>query len=86
LQGDAVKPHPTADWLQITLDLQGCGLSLKRISDETFIPYSTVMGYRLLEVEPRWADGQVLITLWRRFMPPDAELPMRQGKLRQRAL
>jgi hypothetical protein len=44
------------------------------------------MGYRNLDVEPRWADGQVLISLWRRFMPAESDLPLRQGKLRQRSL
>lgn len=75
-----MKPHPTADWLQITLDLQGCGLSMRRISDETFIPYSTLMGYRNLEAQPRWPDGQALIVLWQRFMPPGSQVPMLPDK------
>lgn len=77
------------DWWQVTMDLQAAGITIKRISDETLIPHSTVMHYRNEGAEPRHADGEALLSVWRRYAeaglkgsPP----PTRKAPLRQRAL
>jgi hypothetical protein len=73
------------DWWRVTVDLQRCGVSLSDVSDLTLIPRSTLLGYRNLDVEPRHADGEALLALWRQHMP-GMQSPMKPERLRQRAL
>lgn len=68
------------------MDLQAAGLSLQRISDETLIPKSTISGYRNHDAEPRYQDGEVILALWRRFMPDGQAVPTQPAGLRQREL
>lgn len=68
------------DWWQITMDLQSAGYTMQRISEETFIPRTTLLGYRNTGVEPKHADGETLLALWRRVMVPP--VPCVEGKLR----
>lgn len=74
------------DWWQVTMDLQAAGLSLKRISEETLIPWSTLQGYRNHGAEPRHRDGEALLAVWRRYAGAGREAPTTSAPLRQRAL
>ncbi len=70
-----------ANWWQIVTDLQ-MHLSLEAISEVTCIPKSTIMGYKNTDAEPKHADGERLIALWRqRMLPP---LPLVEGTTRSR--
>jgi hypothetical protein len=68
------------DWWRITMDLQDAGYSLQRVADETFIPRSTLLGYRNLGAEPPHGNGEALLALWRRVMVP--AVPVTDSKVR----
>ena len=70
------------DWWKLIEDLRRSGLSMEGIATGTFIPKSTLLGYRNLDAEPKHADGEQLKQLWlRRMVPP---LPTQDGSVRIR--
>lgn len=70
------------DWWQIIEDLRRTGLNVTAIADAVGIPKSTLLGYRNLDAEPKYADGEALIALWRaRMVPP---VPVKPGSVRTR--
>ena len=68
------------DWPRIIEDLRRTGLSVEGMSEATGIPRSTLLGYRNLDAEPKHADGEALLNLWRRRMMPP--LPLQAGSVR----
>lgn len=76
----ALQPGQRYDWWRVISDLQMHGMSLEGIAEVTFIPKSTLMGYKNLYAEPKHADGERLLALWRqRMLPP---FPIREGTTR----
>lgn len=70
------------DWWQVIQDLQMHGMTIGGIAEITFIPKATIMGYKNQGAEPKHADGERLIALWRqRMLPP---LPVVEGATRTR--
>lgn len=68
------------NWERIIEDLRRSGLSVEAMAEATSIPRSTLLGYRNLDAEPKHADGEALLRLWRtRMVPP---LPVQQGSVR----
>lgn len=68
------------DWEKVIEDLRRSGLSVEAMAESTKIPRSTLLGYRNLDAEPKHADGEVLLRLWRaRMIPP---LPVQPGGVR----
>jgi hypothetical protein len=77
-----IQPGQRCDWWRVLEDLRMHGLSLEAIADATGIPKSTILGYKNLAAEPKHADGDRLIGLWRaRMMPP---VPVVPGTTRSR--
>ena len=77
----ALPPGQCVDWSRVILDLHMHGMSAVAIAEVTHIPKSTLMGYKNLGVEPKHADGERLIALWRtRMVDP---LPVVMCELRQ---
>lgn len=75
-----IPPGHRCDWWQIVTDLQ-MHMPMTSISETTGIPLATLAGYKNLNVEPKHADGERLLGLWRqRMLPP---LPTREATLRQ---
>ena len=75
-------PHGhRCDWWRIVTDLQ-MHMSLEAIFEVTGIPVSTLAGYKNLNAEPKHADGERLISLWRQRMVPP--LPIVAGTTRSR--
>lgn len=73
----ALSPDQRYDWWRILQDLSMHGMSLEAISEVTGIPKSTLLGYKNLDAEPKHADGERLVALWRaRMVPP---LPILSG-------
>lgn len=70
------------DWWRIIADLSAKGMTMQRVSDLTSIPLSTLAGYKNLNVEPKHADGERLLVLWRRTVMP--ALPVTAGSVRNR--
>lgn len=76
-----LPPGQCVDWWQIIQDLHMHGMSAQAISEVTHIPKSTIMGYKNLGVEPKHADGERVLALWRRRMhgePPVVMCALRQ--------
>lgn len=68
------------DWERIIADLRRSGLSVVEVADAVGIPKSTLLGYRNFDAEPKHADGEALLRLWRtRMVPP---LPVQPGSVR----
>lgn len=68
------------DWWTVIVQLHRKGVGLAAISDATEIPISTIAGYKNLNVEPKYADGEAVIALWRERCI--GELPMLVGSVR----
>lgn len=69
------------DWWRVILDLQ-MHMSLQAIADVTGIPKGTLLGYKNTDAEPKHADGERLLGLWKlRMLPP---LPVVIGTTRSR--
>lgn len=69
------------DWWRIVTDLQ-MHMSIEAIAEHTTIPRGTLLGYKNQGAEPKHADGERLIWLWRqRMLPP---LPVVEGTTRSR--
>lgn len=77
-----IPPGQRCNWWQVIRDLQMHGMSLEDIAEAAYIPKSTLMGYKNLDAEPKHADGERLIGLWRRRMLPP--LPVVEGTTRSR--
>jgi hypothetical protein len=76
-----MAPGQCCDWWRVIQDLHMHGLTLVAIAEATYIPKSTLHGYKNLGVEPKHADGERLIALWRtRMVDP---LPVVMCSLRQ---
>lgn len=77
-----LAPDQRYDWWRILEDLRMHQMSLESISDATSIPKSTLLGYKNLQAEPKHADGERLIAVWRtRMLPP---LPVVTDSVRNR--
>lgn len=77
-----IPPGHRCDWWRVIQDLQMHGMSMEAIAEITFIPKSTLMGYKNQDAEPKHADGERLLALWRtRMLPP---LPVVEGTTRSR--
>lgn len=63
------------DWFRVLADLAYAGVSLAATSERTSIPRSTLHGYKCLDAEPRHADGEAVLALWRQHMPPGEPIP-----------
>lgn len=76
-----LRPGQCVDWWQVIQDLHMHGMSMAAISEASYIPKSTLHGYKNLGVEPKHADGERLIALWRtRMVDP---LPVVACEIRQ---
>lgn len=71
------------DWWRLLDDLRRVGLGFEAVSKGTGIPVGTLAGYKNLDVEPKHADGSVLITLWKR-RHDGAIVPIMKGSVRSR--
>lgn len=76
-----LKPDQRLDWWRIVQDLHMHGYTAEAIQSVTGIPKSTVLGYKNLHAEPKHADGERLVALWRRCMLPP--LPVITDSIRQ---
>lgn len=64
------------DWGKVVTDIRQAGLTFGAMSKETKIPESTIKGYLFANAEPKYADGEQMLALWRRCMwPPVPRLP-----------
>jgi hypothetical protein len=63
-----LAPGQCVNWWQVLVDLAMHRMTMGAISDATGIPKSTLAGYKNLGVEPKHADGERLIALWRTRM------------------
>lgn len=70
------------DWWRVLADLNRFGLSVTDVSSQTSIPRSTLDGYKNLNVEPKHADGERLLALWRLKCAP--MVPVITGSVRNR--
>lgn len=70
------------NWWQIIADLSKKGMTMEVIGGLVNIPVSTLAGYKNLNVEPKHADGERLLMLWRRTMMP--AIPVTAGSVRNR--
>ena len=52
------------DWNRVLLDLRCAGFSDAALAERLDIPKSTLAGYRILDAEPSWSNGQRIIALW----------------------
>lgn len=51
------------DWFRVLADLQRAGHSLKHVSSQLKIPYSTLHGWRD-GAEPGYSHGEQLLAMW----------------------
>lgn len=70
------------DWWRVITDLSNKGMTMEAISGQVSIPLSTLAGYKNLNVEPKHADGERLLALWKRTMMPP--MPVVTGSVRNR--
>lgn len=75
------EPGLCVNWWRLIQDLHMHGYSFSDLAEVTHIPASTIKGYKNLNVEPKHADGERLIALWRMRMVGD--LPMTECAIRQ---
>lgn len=69
-------PVVRVDWLQVMLDLQRRGFTVQAVSSQIAVPKATLMGWKNLGAEPRYADGERLLAFWARVTErPAAEAP-----------
>lgn len=52
------------DWPQILRDLGRKGYATESIAQVLGIPKATLMGWKNLGVEPKYADGEALLIFW----------------------
>lgn len=77
-----LAPDQRLDWWRILEDLRMHQMSLEAIAEATSIPKSTILGYKNLSAEPKHADGERLLALWRtRMLPP---VPIVRDSVRNR--
>lgn len=75
-----LDPQRRVDWWKVMDDLSKAGMTMEAVSAAVFIPVSTLAGYKNSNVEPKHADGERLLALWRQRLTP--ELPMTRGSVR----
>jgi len=76
-----LAPDQRYDWSRILLDLSMHGMTLAAVSEATGIPVSTLHGFKNLDAEPKYADGNRLLALWQHRMHPP--VPRITGSIRQ---
>ena len=65
------------DWFRVMAELQAKGYSVTAVSAAIDVAKSTVMGWRILDAEPRHSDGERLVGLWCQVMDqPREALPL----------
>ncbi len=77
------KPGLCVWWWRVIQDLHMHDYSMQDVAEITHIPRTTLQGYKNLDVEPKHADGERLLALWRSRMvglPPMRECRLRQGE------
>lgn len=52
------------DWFAVICELKRMGISTYRVSQETAIPQSTLIGYKG-GAEPKFSDGEILVEYYR---------------------
>jgi len=70
------------DWWRVITDLSCKGMTMEAISSSASVPLSTLAGYKNLNVEPKHADGERLLSLWRKKCAP--AVPVITGSVRNR--
>ena len=78
----SIDPQQRVDWWRVIDDLNKAGLGFRGIAQQTQIPLATLAGYKNLNVEPKHADGERLLALWRRTCTP--AIPTTAGSVRNR--
>ena len=76
-----LAPNQRYDWSRILLDLSMHGMTLQAVFEATGIPVSTLHGFKNLDAEPKYADGNRLLALWQHRMHPP--VPRITGSIRQ---
>lgn len=83
LTAPTLAPDQRLDWWRILEDLRMHRMTLEAISEATGIPKSTLLGYKNLQAEPKHADGERLLAVWRtRMLPP---VPIIRDSVRSRS-
>jgi len=59
-----LPPVQRVDWFRVLCDLKYSGLSLKTIALFVDVSKSVVIGWKNIDAEPRYVDGERLIVLW----------------------
>lgn len=67
-------------WWAVLMQLHKKGLHMNRISTQTAIPKSTLLGFKNLSVEPKHRDADALLWLW--FQEIGGEVPLQPGSVR----
>lgn len=75
-----IDPQQRVDWWRVMDDLSKAGMTMEAVSAAVSIPVSTLAGYKNSNVEPKHADGERLVELWRRRVMPT--VPMTRGSVR----
>lgn len=73
----AVDPD-RVDWFGVLLMLQRQGIPTTSVADQLRIPRSTILGWKQ-GAEPKYADGEALVTLWARVTGKKLEDLPRNG-------
>lgn len=70
-----LRPGQCINWWQVVTDLQ-MFMSVAALSEVVVIPKSTIMGYKNGGAEPKHADGERLLSLWRQRFNGDPPVVM----------
>jgi hypothetical protein len=80
-----LRPGQCYDWWRIITDLQ-MHMTMVAMAEVTRIPRTTLIGFKNGNVEPKHADGEQLLQLWRLRMagaPPVVMCDIRKFQIRQ---
>lgn len=66
------------DWFRVLIDLQRRGLPVSLVAGQLRIPESTILRWKQ-GAEPRYADGEALVSLWARLMDAPRDTAPRLG-------
>ena len=76
-----LQPDQRVNWWQVIEDLRRAGMTTEAVAKAVAIPKSTLLGYKNLAAEPRHADGERLLALWRATVMP--AVPVLADSVRQ---
>ncbi|RZI78780.1 MAG: hypothetical protein EOP38_27075, partial [Rubrivivax sp.] len=60
----SIRPNARIDWFRVLVDLKQAGLSSAAVAAAVNVAKSTVIGWKNLDAEPRYQDGEALLLLW----------------------